>query len=236
MKLICGNCYDELKNIPDNSVDLVVTDPPYEIKNLGGSGILKDRKKNLSHYVNQMIKSDLGSGINIDLLDELSRIMKHIYIYIWCNKEQIYDYLTYFVKEKGCNFEMFIWNKTNVPPFTNGHYLKDKEYCLLFWEQGCKIQGTYETMATVYRTTINSKDKLYYKHPTIKPLNIIENFVKNSSREGDTVLDCFMGSGTTGVACRNLNRDFIGIEINPEYFQIRKNRIENQVQQLNWEL
>ena len=131
---------------------------------------------------------------------------------------------------------MFIWNKTNVPPFTNGHYLKDKEYCLLFWEQGCKIQGTYETMTTVYRTTLNTKDKLYYKHPTIKPLNIIENFVKNSSREGDTVLDCFMGSGTTGVACRNLNRDFIGIEINPEYFQIRKNRIENQVQQLGMEL
>lgn len=231
MKLICGNCYDELKKIPDNSVDLVVTDPPYEIIGLHGAGIIKNRP-----YLRQMMKSDLGSGINIDLLDELSRIMKHIYIYIWCNKEQIYDYLTYFVKEKGCNFEMFIWNKTNVPPFTNGHYLKDKEYCLLFWEQGCKIQGTYETMATVYRTTINSKDKLYYKHPTIKPLNIIENFVKNSSREGDTVLDCFMGSGTTGVACRNLNRDFIGIEINPEYYEIRKNRIENQVQQLNWEL
>ena len=231
MKLICGNCYDELKNIPDNSVDLVVTDPPYEIIGLHGAGIIKNRP-----YLRQMMKSDLGSGINIDLLDELSRIMKHIYIYIWCNKEQIYDYLTYFVKEKGCNFEMFIWNKTNVPPFTNGHYLKDKEYCLLFWEQGCKIQGSYETMATVYRTTINSKDKLYYKHPTIKPLNIIENFVKNSSREGDTVLDCFMGSGTTGVACRNLNRDFIGIEINPEYYEIRKNRIENQVQQLNWEL
>lgn len=231
MKLICGNCYDELKNIPDNSVDLVVTDPPYEIIGLHGAGIIKNRP-----YLRQMMKSDLGSGINIDLLDELSRIMKHIYIYIWCNKEQIYDYLTYFVKEKGCNFEMFIWNKTNVPPFTNGHYLKDKEYCLLFWEQGCKIQGTYETMATVYRTTINSKDKMYYKHPTIKPLNIIENFVKNSSREGDTVLDCFMGSGTTGVACRNLNRDFIGIEINPEYYEIRKNRIENQVQQLNWEL
>lgn len=231
MKLICGNCYEELKNIPDNSVDLVVTDPPYEIIGLHGAGIIKNRP-----YLRQMMNSDLGSGINIELLDELSRIMKHIYIYIWCNKEQIYDYLTYFVKEKGCNFEMFIWNKTNVPPFTNGHYLKDKEYCLLFWEQGCKIQGSYETMATVYRTTINSKDKLYYKHPTIKPLNIIENFVKNSSREGDTVLDCFMGSGTTGVACRNLNRDFIGIEINPEYYEIRKNRVENQVQQLGMEL
>lgn len=231
MKLICGDCYEELKKIPDNSVDLVVTDPPYEIVGLYGAGIIKNRP-----YLSEMMKSNLGEGINIDFLNELSRIMKHIYIYIWCNKEQIYDYLTYFVKEKGCNFEMFIWHKTNVPPFTNGHYLKDKEYCLLFWEQGCKIQGNYETMSTVYRSTINSKDKLYYKHPTIKPLNIIENFIKNSSREGDVVLDCFMGSGTTGVACRNLNRDFIGIEINPEYFQIRKNRIENQVQQLGMEL
>ncbi len=232
MKLICGNCYDELKNIPDNSVDLVVTDPPYEIKGIDNSkGVIENRP-----YLSQMRDSNLGEGIDLTLLDELSRIMKHIYIYIWCNKEQIYDYLTFFVKEKGCNFEIFIWNKTNVPPFTNGHYLKDKEYCLLFWEQGCKIQGSYETMATVYRTTINSKDKLYYKHPTIKPLNIIENFVKNSSREGDVILDCFMGSGTTGVACRNLNRDFIGIEINPEYYQIRKNRIENQAQQLGMEL
>ena len=144
--------------------------------------------------------------------------------------------MAYFVEGKGCNFEMFIWNKTNVPPFTNGHYLKDKEYCLLFWEQGCKISGSYETMNTVYRTTLNMKDKKAYKHPTIKPLDIIENFVKNSTKEGDVVLDCFMGSGTTGVACRNLNRDFIGIEINPEYYEIRKNRIENQVQQLNWEL
>lgn len=232
MKLICGNCYEEIKKIPDNSVDLIITDPPYEIVGLHNSkGVAENRP-----YLFQMRKSDLGKGVDTVILDEFVRVLKHIYIYIWCNKEQIYDYMAYFVEEKGCNFEMFIWNKTNVPPFTNGHYLKDKEYCLLFWEQGCKIQGTYETMATVYRTTINSKDKLYYKHPTIKPLNIIENFVKNSSREGDTVLDCFMGSGTTGVACRNLNRDFIGIEINPEYFQIRKNRIENQVQQLGMEL
>lgn len=78
MKLICGNCYDELKNIPDNSVDLVVTDPPYEIIGLNGAGIIKNRP-----YLRQMMKSNLGSGINIDLLDELSRIMKHIYIYIY---------------------------------------------------------------------------------------------------------------------------------------------------------
>lgn len=70
------------------------------------------------------------------------------------------------------------------------------------------------------------EDKKLYKHPTIKPLNIIENLVINSSNENDVVLDCFMGSGTTGVACKKLNRKFIGIEIDEKYFEIAKNRIE----------
>ena len=79
MKLICGNCYDELKNIPDNSVDLVVTDPPYEIKGIDNSkGVIENRP-----YLSQMCDSNLGEGIDLRLLDELSRIMKHIYIYIY---------------------------------------------------------------------------------------------------------------------------------------------------------
>lgn len=140
--------------------------------------------------------------------------------------------MTYFVKEHNCNFEIFIWHKYNAPPFVNAHYLKDKEYCLLFWKPGVKLQGTYETMGTVYRTTLNKKDKDLWEHPTIKPLKIIENFIKNSTNPGDTVLDCFMGSGTTGVACRNLDRNFIGIEIDENYFNIAKKRIETQKQQL----
>lgn len=71
-----------------------------------------------------------------------------------------------------------------------------------------------------------------YKHPTIKPLDIIKNLIINSSQEGDTVLDCFMGSGTTGVACKELNRNFIGMEINEEYYQIAKDRILGNNEQL----
>lgn len=69
-----------------------------------------------------------------------------------------------------------------------------------------------------------------FKHPTIKPLNIIQTLVSNSSKENDTVLDCFMGSGTTGVACVKLNRNFIGMEINENFFKIAQARIkiENQ--------
>lgn len=63
-----------------------------------------------------------------------------------------------------------------------------------------------------------------YNHPTIKPLNIISNVISNSSHEGDVVLDCFMGSGTVGVACKELNRNFIGIEIDSNYYEIAKKK------------
>jgi len=91
---------------------------------------------------------------------------------------------------------------------------------------GVKLYGDCHTKRKWYASNLNVADKKLYGHPTIKPLQIIQNFVVNSSVEGDTVLDCFMGSGTTGVACRNLNRNFIGIEIDPKYFEIAQKRLE----------
>lgn len=150
----------------------------------------------------------------------------NIYIYIWCNKEQLYDYIKYFVVERNCNFELFVWHKTNVPPFTSGHFLKDKELCLCFWEKGkIKISGKYGDMITVFESTKNLKDKKLYEHPTIKPLEYIKRMILNSSNENDIVLDPFAGSGTTAVACKELNRNFIGFEINKEYYDIAIDRI-----------
>lgn len=77
---------------------------------------------------------------------------------------------------------------------------------------------------------INSEDKRVFGHPTIKPLNIIQTLILNSTREGETVLDCFMGSGTTGVACAKLNRNFIGMEINEDYYRIASIRINEENQ------
>jgi site-specific DNA-methyltransferase (adenine-specific) len=72
-------------------------------------------------------------------------------------------------------------------------------------------------------------DKKYFEHPTIKPLNIIENLILNSSKENDIILDPFMGSGTTGVACKKHKRDFIGIELDHHFFEIAKNRINETI-------
>lgn len=98
---------------------------------------------------------------------------------------------------------------------------------MFFREKGVKLYGNYDTLKTYYITPTNKEDKEKYHHPTIKPLNIIENLIINSSKENEVVLDCFMGSGTTGVACQKLNRNFIGMEIDENYFKIAKERIES---------
>ena len=181
-KIYLGDAYKLIKEVPDKSIDLIVTDPPYQIDGLHkDSGILKGRKN--SHN-SQLRDNNLGDGIDLKILDEFVRVMKKINIYLWCNKEQIYDYLTYFVKEKKCNFEIIVWAKPNPAPFTNGHYLKDKEYCLFFWEKGVKLGGDYHSLKTYYVKNTNVDDKKSWGHPTCKPVDILENLIKVSSERG----------------------------------------------------
>ena len=218
-----ADCYDILKQMKSKSVDLVVIDPPYEIgKSDGGPCGLGGNKK----YRSELINLDICSGFDFKILDELCRVLKKINIYIWCNAAQIPKYFEYF-KDKTNSFNIISWHKSNPIPTYMNHYLPDTEYCLFFREDGVHTYGNYNTLKTYYVSSINKKDKDLYGHPTIKPLNIIENLVINSSKENEVVLDCFMGSGTTGVACKKLNREFIGIEINKDYFNIAKKRIES---------
>ena len=104
-------------------------------------------------------------------------------------------------------------------------YLTDKEYCLFFREKGVKILGTYETKKTVYVSSVNSEDKNEYLHPNCKPMNIIKNLIINSSEEKQIILDTFMGSGTTAVAAKELGRNFIGFELDKQYYEIACNRV-----------
>lgn len=219
-----GDCLEILKSIPDKSIDLVVTDPPYEIKTSktnpnAKTGAFGATKRN---YHGEILP--LTEGIKNDILLELVRVMKKINIYIWCNKTQIRQYIDFF-EDQGCTTELLTWHKTNPVPTCNNKYLSDTEYLLFFREKGVPIYGSYSTKRKYYVSPTNKADKDKYKHPTIKPLDIIQNIIINSSIEGDTVLDCFMGSGTTGVACVNTGRKFIGIELDETYFNIAEDRI-----------
>ena len=219
-KLYQGDCLEVMKNIEDGSVDLVVTDPPYEITTTG-AGIYKQADK---QYVKEL--NGMKDGFSEEVLDELCRVMKKINIYFFCSQKQIIPLLDYFAKKKKCNWNILSWHKTNPVPACGNKYLTDTEFILFFREKGVKVYGSFDTKRTWYATPLNQSDKKKYGHPTVKPQAILENLVVNSSQEGEVVLDCFMGSGSTGVACLNTNRNFIGIELDEGYFNIAQNRIE----------
>lgn len=221
-----GNAYEMIKDMPDKSVDLIVTDPPYDIEGIHGSGILKTRGHTPSFH-KELAENKLDKGIDLKILDDFVRVMKKINIYIWCNKNQIYDYMTYFVKERNCSFEMLIWAKENPIPFCGTHYLVDKEYCLYFWEQGAPINIPYERARTYYISKTNTMDKKDYGHPTIKSIDFIDMLVKNSMPAGGGVIfDPFAGSGTHLLAGKRNGMQYIGFEINPKYYQICCDRLK----------
>lgn len=224
--IYCADSYKAIKDLPDKCIDLIVTDPPYEMVCGGhGNGDLADRKT----AQNDMLRnSGLYDGISNDILKEFVRVMKKINIYIWCSKNQIYQILKFFNElDIKLNFDIITWHKTNPAPLANMTYLNDTEYCINFREVGCTIKGELSQKKKYYVTPINKKDKDTYGHPTIKPIEIIRNLIINGSNKGDIIADFFMGSGTTCVASKDLGRQYIGFEIEQKWFDIAKNRLNN---------
>lgn len=196
--------------------DLIVTDPPYFIKSTRAGG-KSELARSIQPMNDELQNGNLTVGITEEFLNAMWAVMKSPNIYLWCNGAQIPQYIDFFVKKHKCKMDIIVWHKTNATPLFCNKYLSDKEYCLYFRRGAYCQPQSYKTATTVYELPINAKDKRLYGHPTIKPLPIIRNLVENSSRQGQLVLDPFMGSGTTAVACKELERNFIGFEINPDY-------------------
>lgn len=225
-QIYLGDAYELIKQVPDKSVDLVYSDIPYEIVNGGkGAGLMKNktRRELYTHTIGKFL-----NGIDYSILDELVRVMKNIYIYIWCSREQIPELMDYFIKGKGCLYDILVWVKPNCTPFGSNSYLPNLEYLLLFREpqktslNHAKVNGTKKKY---WLAPTNKTDKDDYGHPTIKPLGFVLNHILNSTDEGDVVLDPFMGSGTTAVACKMTGRQFLGFEIDPKYHRIACDRL-----------
>ena len=148
--------------------------------------------------------------------------MKKFYGYFFCNKTLVEEYIR-FARENKFQYDVLVMAKSNPIPAYNNHHLSDLEYIIMIREKGSYFSKHKE---------IDDYRKFYLTsckkglHPAEKPVDLLKRFVKVSSKEDDTILDPFMGSGTTGVACKELNRNFIGIELNEKYFEIAKNRIE----------
>ena len=254
-KIYLGDAYELIKQLPDQSVDLIYTDIPYDIEGNGGGGCFGSKKrdyhkeyyevcekKNASDIHTRMAKSsstiqEIAYGIDWNILEEFCRVLKHIYIYIWCSKKQLLPLMKYFIEEKGCFFELLLWHKTNPIPAVNNSMLGDTEYCLMFREKGTSInnEGSYATKSKYYISGINKEDKENFIHPTCKPVDFIMNHIKNSTKEGDLILDPFCGSGSTLIAAKRTNRNYIGFEIEEKWFNVACERLQgiNQKGEMN---
>ena len=180
-EIYLGDAYKLIKDVPDKSVDLIVTDPPYELNSLKGGGMLKEKR--IQNLMSELGDNELDVGIDFSILDEFMRIMKKPNIYIWMNLKMLYPYLQYFVGKHNCNWNLIVWQKSNAMPLCGGKYLNDCEYCAYFYK-GVKLNTKYETAKTVYIKAINIEDKKKFNHPTIKPIDIIENLIRNSCERG----------------------------------------------------
>lgn len=243
--IYCVDCYEAIKDVPDKSVDLIYTDIPYDFEGNGGGGCFGEKKRDYhkeyetvaQRIVDNTIDkrkrkstndtSEIAYGIDYAILDEFCRVLKQINVYIWCSKKQMLPIMRYFIEEKGCLFDLFVWHKTNPIPTCNNTYLSDTEYCLYFREKNTGVGGSVETKSKYYISPTNKRDKDKFEHSTIKPLPFVQNHILNSTNENDIVLDPFIGSGTTAVACKNLGRQYIGFEINPKWHKIAVDRLNN---------
>jgi len=225
IKIYNKDCINGMKDLPDNYVDLVVTDPPYEfiIKNPNGGGFMK--KENKKHI--QELNKSFGMEYNPDIfLNECKRIMKKFNMYIFTNKNLLHTYIKFAI-DNNYKYDILIWLKSNPVPTFNGHYLPDKEYIVFIKESGATFNSKlgYKNYFTYFNKPIGKRE---FEHPTVKDLNFIKRCIKISSNENDIVLDGYLGSGTTAVACRDLKRNCIGYEINNDYINIINERLKQK--------
>ena len=217
VKLYNDDCLNVLKGVEDNSIDLVVTDPPYEVITGGRNGGVKGKPSGILTENKQLMKSIPKADL---WLSECFRVMKDgTHIYIMTNTLNLTNYLN-IINDVGFKLHnLLVWNKNNTTP--NRWYMKNCEY-VIFARKGFAKSINNPSSQTVHNfdNIIGNK-----QHPTEKPVELMKLYVGNSSQVGDTVLDPFMGSGSTGVACKELGRNFIGVELDEQYFDIATNRI-----------
>lgn len=243
-----GDCLEVLKTIPDESIDLIVTSPPYD---------------DLRNYNNKL---NWNFEVFKNIVQELYRVLKKGGVIVWVVNDKTqngsesgtsFKQALYF-KELGLNLhDTMIWFKSNaMPQVDKTRYTQSFEYMFVF-SKGKPKTTNLRTIPTKHggkylargdgnieninkkggnvvkreRVAFNIFDVCVggrnYGHPAIFPLEIPKLHIATWSNENDNVLDCFMGSGTTGVICKELNRNFIGIELDENYYKIACERINN---------
>jgi len=213
-KVIHGDCLEVMKGIPDNSIDCIITDPPYGM-NYQSSWRTATPKFN-------KIENDMDIDWFPEFIKECYRVLKNnTHIYIFCNDYNISKFRDLQEQAGFKNKRTLVWVKNN---HTSGDLLGDyanKTEFINYAQKGRRLlNGGRDTNVLEFKRVAR------LDHPTQKPVDLNEYLIKKSTNENDTILDPFAGSGTTGVACKNLNRNYILIEKDEQYIEIIKDRLK----------
>lgn len=242
LKLINGDCFEELKKMKSGTIDMIFADPPYFLSNDG-----------ITCKSGKMVSVNKGSWDKISDVHEKHkfnrkwiRLCKRVLkpngsIWISGTLHNIYSIGMALEQEGFKIINNITWQKTNPPPnlacrcFTHSTETilwakkDDKKAKHYFNYDLMKELNSGKQMKDVWTGSLTKRsEKKEGKHPTQKPEYLLERIILASTKEDDVILDPFMGSGTTGVVAKRLGRQFIGIENNEEYYEIAKRRVENE--------
>ncbi len=230
--IINDDCFSVLKKIPNNSIDLILTDPPYNLAQYSTGNLCFDWRTDIN---NDLAEWDLKLLDPKSLVPEFKRILSPKgNIFIFCSYNLIGEYHKAFDPEFD-TFQFMVWHKTNpVPNIRKSSFLNSCELIISCWNKGHTWNFTNQRdMHNFIESGIcMGKERIKDEngknlHPTQKPVSVLEKIIKIASNENDVVLDCFNGVGSTGEAALKLNRKYIGIEIDTKYAQASKVRLEN---------
>ncbi len=220
-----GDCHKWLKALPANSVDLILTDPPYNLSAYSTGNLKCNWRKDFNNNIAKWDKTRL----NIPALKkEFKRILKPTgNIFIFTTYNLLGEYHKEFDPEFD-TFQIMVWHKTNPPPkLRKAGFLNSCELICCMWNKGHTWNfKSQKQMHNFFESPIcMGRERL--KHPTQKPVRLLKHIVEIASRPKDTVLDPFMGVGSTGEAALTLGRNFIGCEIEKSYYKTARIRLKN---------
>lgn len=233
IKLYNGDCLEEMKDIQDKSIDCVIADIPYFVTDYK----FDSQWQNLNDYL---------CWVN-NVVEEINRIAKDNFSIMLFTSRQYNRHICNILDKYFDEQRIIIWNRKRfnstrgkalassyepIAYYTKGNYTfnnikiipdtKRKEYTEGILKNGINLSDVWSDIPALPH---NAKEKV--AHPTQKPVKLMERCIEICSNEGDLVLDFTMGSGSTGVACKNLNRNFIGVELDENYFNIAKERLHD---------
>lgn len=233
-KLILGDCLKAMKEIEDDTVDIIITSPPYNKKGLAGgkvkagNQIWKKFNIDYSTYDDNLTEEEYSSWMVL-LLNEMKRIIKPNGSIFFNHKprrhkNKVYLPTDFISKSELSIYQLIIWNRLSSPNIRKDMLLPCTEH--IYWLVKSKPKTYKENLNSKFHSEVwNINPDKKTKHPAPFPETLVENCLLLASREGDLVLDPFLGSGTTAVVSKRLKRDFIGIELDADYIDICNSRL-----------